>query len=79
MTCEGEKAPAKLMATTIYVRQGGKWRWTNYQETALQWVSICLRGAERAERHTRRSNEPGHAPGFLFLRDGGRYSCRHAA
>ena len=36
MTCEGEKAPAKLIATTIYLRQGGKWRWTNYQETALK-------------------------------------------
>ena len=35
MTCEGQKSPTKVFATAIYVRQGGKWRWTNYQETAL--------------------------------------------
>jgi uncharacterized protein (TIGR02246 family) len=35
VTCEGEKGPPKIFATSVYVRQGGKWRWTNYQETAL--------------------------------------------
>ena len=36
VTCEGKKLPAKAFATAIYVRQGGKWRWTSYQETALK-------------------------------------------
>jgi uncharacterized protein (TIGR02246 family) len=35
MTCEGQKSPAKVFATAIYVRQEGKWRWANYQETPL--------------------------------------------
>ena len=34
--CEGEKVPPKVFATSVYVRQGGKWRWTNYQETVLK-------------------------------------------
>jgi uncharacterized protein (TIGR02246 family) len=36
VTCDGKKAPSKAFATAIYVRQGGKWRWTSYQETALK-------------------------------------------
>ena len=36
VTCDGKKLPPKLFATAIYVRQGGKWRWTSYQETALK-------------------------------------------
>jgi uncharacterized protein (TIGR02246 family) len=34
-TCEGKKLPAKVFATTIYVRQKGKWMQTQYQETPL--------------------------------------------
>jgi uncharacterized protein (TIGR02246 family) len=33
VTCDGTKMPAKAFATAVYVRQGGKWRWTSYQET----------------------------------------------
>jgi ketosteroid isomerase-like protein len=33
--CEA-KLPAKVFATAVYVRQGGKWRWASYQETALK-------------------------------------------
>ena len=36
VTCEGQKSPPKAFVTAIYVRQGGKWRWTSYQETALE-------------------------------------------
>ena len=36
VTCGGEKLPAKIFATAIYIRQGGKWRWTSYQETTLK-------------------------------------------
>jgi len=36
LTCEGEKGPPKVFATSVYVRQGGKWRWNNYQETVLK-------------------------------------------
>ena len=36
LTCPEGKMPPKLFATTIYVRQGGKWRWVNYQETAAK-------------------------------------------
>jgi uncharacterized protein (TIGR02246 family) len=36
VTCGGKKLPTKIFATSIYVRQGGKWRWTSYQETALK-------------------------------------------
>ena len=35
-TCEGQKLPAKVFATSIYLRQGGKWRSTSYQETPLE-------------------------------------------
>ena len=35
-TCDGQKLPAKVYATAVYVRQGGKWRVTNYQETPLE-------------------------------------------
>jgi uncharacterized protein (TIGR02246 family) len=36
VTCNGEKLPPKVFATAIYVRQGGTWRWTHYQETAVE-------------------------------------------
>lgn len=36
ITCGGKKLPTKAFATSVYVRQGGKWRCMNYQETALQ-------------------------------------------
>jgi uncharacterized protein (TIGR02246 family) len=36
VTCAGQKLPAKVFATSVYVRQGGKWRWASYQETALK-------------------------------------------
>ena len=36
VTCEGKKLPPKVFVTAIYVRQGGKWRWASYQETALK-------------------------------------------
>ena len=36
VTCEGKKSAAKAFATSIYVRHGGKWRCTSYQETALK-------------------------------------------
>jgi uncharacterized protein (TIGR02246 family) len=36
VTCPEGRSPPKIFATTIYVRQGGKWRWVNYQETALK-------------------------------------------
>jgi uncharacterized protein (TIGR02246 family) len=35
-TCEGQKMPPRVYATSIYVRQKGKWLQTNYQETPLQ-------------------------------------------
>jgi len=34
VTCGEAKLPPKVFATSIYVRQGPKWRWTSYQETA---------------------------------------------
>jgi hypothetical protein len=34
-TCDGKKLPAKLFATTIYVRQKGTWMQTQYQETPI--------------------------------------------
>jgi uncharacterized protein (TIGR02246 family) len=34
VTCGANKLPPKIFATSIYVRQGSKWRWTSYQETA---------------------------------------------
>jgi uncharacterized protein (TIGR02246 family) len=36
VTCSGEKLPPKVFATATYVRQGGKWRWASYQETAQE-------------------------------------------
>jgi uncharacterized protein (TIGR02246 family) len=36
VTCEGKKSPPKTMATAVYVRQGGKWRWTMYQQTPIK-------------------------------------------
>ena len=36
VTCEGKQSPTKTMATAIYVRQGGKWRWTMYQQTPVK-------------------------------------------
>jgi len=36
VTCEGEKPPPKVFSTSVYVRQEGKWRSNNYQETALK-------------------------------------------
>jgi uncharacterized protein (TIGR02246 family) len=35
-TCDGQKLPAKVYSTAVYVRQDGKWRSTSYQETALE-------------------------------------------
>jgi hypothetical protein len=34
-TCEGTKMPPKVYATSIYVRQKGKWLNTSYQETSI--------------------------------------------
>lgn len=36
LACEGEKPFSKLTATAFYVRQGGKWRWSHYQETPVE-------------------------------------------
>lgn len=36
VTCGGGKLPVKAFVTAVYVRQGGKWRWASYQETALK-------------------------------------------
>lgn len=35
-TCQGQKLPGALYATSIYVRQGSEWRLASYQETALE-------------------------------------------
>jgi uncharacterized protein (TIGR02246 family) len=36
-TCKASgKLATKAFVTSIYVRQGGKWRWASYQETALK-------------------------------------------
>jgi uncharacterized protein (TIGR02246 family) len=35
MTCDGQKLPGTIFATSVYVRQDGEWLVTNYQETAL--------------------------------------------
>jgi uncharacterized protein (TIGR02246 family) len=35
-SCPEGRLPPKLVATAIYVRQGGKWRWVNYQETPIK-------------------------------------------
>lgn len=34
-TCEGQRLPKAVYSTVIYVQQAGEWRWTSYQETAL--------------------------------------------
>ena len=34
--CDGFQLPAKVYATSIYVRQAGKWRSASYQETPLE-------------------------------------------
>jgi uncharacterized protein (TIGR02246 family) len=34
-TCDGAKLPAKVQATSVYVKQGGKWLSANYQETPV--------------------------------------------
>jgi len=36
VTCDGKKSPTKTFATAIYVRQGGKWRWTMFQQTPIK-------------------------------------------
>ena len=36
VTCGAEKRPPKMFSTTIYVRQGGKWRGATYQATAAK-------------------------------------------
>jgi uncharacterized protein (TIGR02246 family) len=35
-TCDGVKLPAKVQATTVYVKQSGKWLSANYQETPVE-------------------------------------------
>lgn len=36
-TCQGQKLPAKVYSTAVYVRQGdGTWLMTSYQETPLE-------------------------------------------
>ena len=35
-TCDGKKMPPKVYSTSIYVKQGGKWLQTNYQETPIE-------------------------------------------
>jgi hypothetical protein len=35
-TCEGRKLPARLQSVAVYVRNGGKWLQTSYQETPLE-------------------------------------------
>jgi uncharacterized protein (TIGR02246 family) len=34
-TCNGQKLPSSVYATSIWIRQDGQWRTTSYQETAL--------------------------------------------
>ena len=36
MRCDGEKSPPKVFSTAVYVRQGGKWLWTHYQESPIE-------------------------------------------
>jgi uncharacterized protein (TIGR02246 family) len=36
VTCAEGKSPPKVLVTAMYVRQAGKWRWANYQETATK-------------------------------------------
>jgi uncharacterized protein (TIGR02246 family) len=35
-TCDGQRLPAKVYSTAVYVRQGGKWLSANYQETPAE-------------------------------------------
>lgn len=35
-SCEGQKLPAKVRATSIYVRQKGHWLQASYQETPIE-------------------------------------------
>jgi uncharacterized protein (TIGR02246 family) len=35
-SCDGQKLPSKVNSTSIYVKQGGKWLQTSYQETPLE-------------------------------------------
>jgi len=34
-TCGGEKLDPKLLATSLWVREGGQWQMANYQETPV--------------------------------------------
>jgi uncharacterized protein (TIGR02246 family) len=34
-TCDGKKMPPKLHAMSVYVKQSGKWKNANYQETPI--------------------------------------------
>ena len=34
-TCNGEKLPTRLSATSIYVQKGGRWMSTHYQESPI--------------------------------------------
>ena len=36
LTCEGDKPSPRVFSTSVYIRQEGKWRTSNYQETALK-------------------------------------------
>lgn len=36
VTCKDGKLAPKAFVTAVYLRQGGKWRCANYQETALK-------------------------------------------
>jgi len=36
LTCGEVRSPPKILVSTVYVRQDGKWRWLNYQETAIR-------------------------------------------
>ena len=33
--CDGKKLPARIQSTSVYVRQGGEWLQTSYQETPI--------------------------------------------
>lgn len=35
-TCDGKKLPPKVLATSIYIHQQGKWMQRHYQETPLE-------------------------------------------
>jgi uncharacterized protein (TIGR02246 family) len=35
-SCQGQKLPGSVFSTVIYIQEGGEWRWTSYQETALE-------------------------------------------